>query len=83
MTEARIPKELEPYFNVCFILGFGICSGCGREQPFTSNHPQFSDGWWLDEARAMRDAGWSVLEAEKAFCASCSEDPNRRVTSQR
>ena len=83
MNDAHVPKDLQPYFDVCFILGFGICSGCGREQPFTSHHPQFSDGWWLDEARAMRDAGWSVLEAGEAFCASCSRHQNRIVTSER
>jgi hypothetical protein len=75
VNDAPVPEELRPYFDVCFILGFGLCSSCGREQPFTSNHPPFSDSWWLDEARAMHDAGWSVPKPEEALCASCSKQP--------
>jgi hypothetical protein len=74
VTDTHVPAELRPYFEVCFILGFGLCSLCGCEQPFSSDHPQFSDGWWLDEARAMHAAGWSVPKLQTALCAVCSRD---------
>jgi hypothetical protein len=82
VNDAHVPKVLQPYFDVCFILGFGICSACGCEQPFTSNHAQFSDGWWLDEARAMHDAGWSVPEAGEAYCGSCSKHRNSAIPGE-
>lgn len=65
--------ELRPFFDYCFILGFGICSGCGREQEFSSEHPQFSDGWWLDEAAAMHKAGWLVSGQLDAWCPECQD----------
>jgi hypothetical protein len=63
---------LRPYVDVCFILGFGICEGCGREEPFASQHPQFSHGWWLDEAEAMKKGGWIVSEPQVAYCPECA-----------
>jgi hypothetical protein len=84
--DTEIRPELAPYFEVCFILFFGICSGCGREQEFTSTHPQFSDAYWLDEARAMYAAGWVVPEPQEAFCPECaarlqlSRPPSREVS---
>jgi hypothetical protein len=71
----EVPTELAPYFEVCFILGFGICDRCGREQPFESTHPKFSDERWLDEARAMRDAGWVLQEPLVATCPECAQKP--------
>ncbi len=68
----NVPSELRPLFEVCFILGFGICQSCGREQPFTSSHPQFSDEWWVDEARAMYQAGWVVPREQEAYCPECA-----------
>jgi hypothetical protein len=55
-----IPADLKPFFVACFILFFGICDRCWREEDFESEWPQFSDAYWLDEARALRDAGWIV-----------------------
>jgi hypothetical protein len=68
----QIPDSLRPYFEVCFIFGFGICDGCSREEPFVSHHPQFSDGWWLDEAKAMKDAGWVIPKEQVAYCPQCA-----------
>jgi hypothetical protein len=68
----EIPPALAPYFEVCFILGFGICAGCGREQDFASAHPQFSDAYWLDEAGAMYNAGWIVPRPLDAYCPECA-----------
>ena len=70
---AKIPRELAPYYEVCFILGFGICEHCSLEAEFSSAHRQFSDEWWLDEAAAMRSQGWVVSEQLVAYCARCSQ----------
>ena len=78
----RIPTELAPYFETCFIYGFGMCDECGDQAAFSSIHPKFSDEWWLDEAAAMRDQGWIVAELQTAHCRQCAlaaglrHDPN-------
>lgn len=54
----HMPESLRPYFEVGFPFGFGLCEGCGREEPFTSQHPQFADEWWLEKAKPMKEAGW-------------------------
>jgi hypothetical protein len=69
----NIPLELQPYFEVCFILGFGICSSCRSVVQFQSQHPRFSDGYWLDEAKAMMAAKWTVPEPQRALCSQCSK----------
>ncbi len=71
-SDFEIPVELAPFYEVCFILGFGICEDCGREQEFTSTHPQYSDEYWLDEARAMYDAGWIIPHQQVAYCPECA-----------
>jgi hypothetical protein len=70
-----IPEELRPLFEVCFILGWGICSSCGREEPFESIHKEFSDEWWIDESRAMKNAGWIVVREQETLCPECASRP--------
>jgi len=74
--------ELMPYYETVFIYGFGICESCSGEALFESVHAKFSDGWWFDEARAMKDQGWVVPRVQVAYCATCASalklehDPN-------
>ena len=73
-----VPDDLRPYYDGCFILGAGICDGCHRQQPFDSTHPEFSVGWWVDEARAMKEAGWVVPDPTdplEVFCPECAARP--------
>jgi len=72
MSGGEVPDDLLPFYDTCLIYGFGMCDGCGREQPFDSRHLKFSDGWWLDEARAMKAAGWVVPEPLQALCPECA-----------
>jgi hypothetical protein len=67
----NVPDELKPLFEVCFILGFGICSSCGREEPFQSSFLKFTDDYWLDEARAMFADGGCVPKQQQALCPQC------------
>jgi len=69
-------KELMPYFEVAFIYGFAFCEECTNDVEFSSEFKQFSDGWWFDEAKAMKKAGWVVPETQVAYCKSCAESKN-------
>lgn len=64
--------ELMPYYEAVFIYGFGICESCSVEVAFESKHPKFSDGWWFDEARAMKQHGWVVPKLQTVYCGTCS-----------
>jgi hypothetical protein len=67
-----IPADLLPFFDVCFIMAFVFCESCKREPAFTSTHRMCSDEYWLDEAHAMKDAGWVVKDCTTAFCPECA-----------
>ncbi len=68
--------ELMPYFEVAFIYGFGICESCAADVSFNSPHPKFTDEWWFDEAKAMKDQGWVVPKVQSAYCAKCAKEKN-------
>jgi len=68
--------ELMPYYEFVFIYGVSLCENCADSVIFSSNHPQYSDGWWFDEARAMKSKGWVVPETLHAFCQSCAKEHN-------
>ncbi len=78
----EIPANVAPYFECCYILAFSICHDCGSSAQFKSNHPKFSDAWWLDEAMAMSEQGWVVSEPQVSYCGLCAQklgikhDPN-------
>lgn len=69
----NIPKELAPYFENCFLLGFSICTECGESVAFNSKHKKFSDDYWLDEAAAMKENGWVVPVIQEPYCKSCAK----------
>ena len=69
-------KELMPYFEMVFIYGFSFCEDCSNEVKFDSEHKQFSDGWWFDEAKAMKKAGWVIPQKQVAYCKACAISKN-------
>lgn len=68
--------ELMPYFETVFIYAFGFCESCSVEVSFESEHPKFSDGWWFDEASAMKKQGWVVPKMLTVFCGTCAKEKN-------
>ena len=68
--------ELMPFFEVAFIYGFAFCESCAINVSFNSTKPEFSDGWWFDEANAMKEQGWVVPEVQSAFCKKCAKEQN-------
>ena len=68
--------ELMPYFEVAFVYGFAFCESCTKSVSFKSEYSKFSDGWWFDEAKAMKKQGWVVPETQSAFCANCAKKQN-------
>lgn len=72
----KIPNELTPFYECTFILCMSICDGCGRSVDFESDHPMGCDGRYLDEAVAMKKAGWVVPKIQTAFCPECASRLN-------
>src|SRR5262249_53017341 len=70
-----VPAELEPLWYVSFILcGMVFCERCSAEAEYTSAHPDFTDESYIDCARAMLKAGWTVVpeDALAVLCPGCS-----------
>jgi hypothetical protein len=67
----KIPRDLAPYFEYIFIFARSFCKNCGSNAEFTSSHKEYSDDWWLDEATAMKEAGWAVPMELKLYYPVC------------
>ena len=69
-------RELMPYFEMVFIYGSSFCEDCSNEVEFNSGHKKYSDGWWFDEAKAMKKAGWVIPQTKIAYCKECADAKN-------
>jgi len=69
-----ITPELEPFFDFTLINCFPLCSYCEVEQEFESCATPYSDAWYLDMARAIRDAKWVIPKRQEAACPSCAAE---------
>ena len=78
----KIPEELEAYFETSFIMCFGICDYCNEEIEFVSKAVMYSDEYYLDQAKAMKDQGWIIPKLHESACKEChinkklKHDPN-------
>ena len=68
--------ELMPYYETVFIYSCSICESCTAEVSFESDHTQYSEGWWFDEARAMKEQGWVVPRVLVTYCEACAREQN-------
>jgi hypothetical protein len=66
-----IPKDIEPFYYVTFILGSLVCCKvCNREPEYSSAHPKYCDENYYDQAVAMKEAGW-IVNGLDALCPEC------------
>jgi hypothetical protein len=72
--EIHIDPNVKPFYEVSFILcSLVFCSDCKCEVLFKSSHPQYSDGFYYDQAIAMQREGWKLLPVEyEVICAKCA-----------
>jgi hypothetical protein len=80
-----IPAELQPLHDVSFILcGMVFCERCKAEVEYASVHAPFTDGSYLDHARAMMNAGWAVLPGDDlaVICSACRAGPKKAAASR-
>ena len=65
--------ELMPYFEFVWIHSCSICEGCSESVEFESKYERFSDGYWFDEAKAMKKVGWVVPNTSEVYCKKCAD----------
>lgn len=70
----RVDPNVEPYFVVTFILGSCVCcEECNRDAAYTSEHPEYSDENYYDQAIVMHRDGWLLLAEDfRVLCPSCA-----------
>jgi len=68
--------ELMPYFENVYLFCFAFCDECGENLDCTSKAKEYSDEYWMDYAKQMKDAGWVIKDIENSFCATCAESKN-------
>jgi hypothetical protein len=73
----RVDPNVEPYFDVTFILGACVCcERCGRDAAYASDHPEYSDENYYDQAVVMHRDGWLLLpDWPGVLCPSCATEP--------
>ena len=70
----EIPGEIDSYFGYVSLLCIPVCKKCEDYPEFPSTHPQFSEDWYMDQAKGIQGEGWAISEAGEAFCKKCAEE---------
>jgi hypothetical protein len=68
-----VSGESDAFDDVVFVLcGLIFCEGCRCEVEYESQHPEYSDEAYRDQAAAMRTQGWVAGANWSAYCPTCA-----------